>query len=602
MKIRTVVGASLVAGTALLVGQMNSGAESFQSSAASNDCAAATAAAMGDNAFDTTSATVNLVFAAAPCGAHTMYKCVFWTFTPTATSNYTFSTCKLATWDTRIAVMTTCNVADTVVGCNDDACAYQSTVTVALTAGTTYRIAVGGYGAGNFGPGALNVVDAGSGGGGGGGGGGGVSGQDVIVGAIPDVTKYGSVVVNGQTIMAYAFGTTSCNIGTAQLEWFASPDNRHPFIPMNAYRLRNGRFEQIGMGWGKHGFTALQQTLCGACQSSGTGNYLGVGCSDPYSASLNGSQSGLGCRSEVNASTGVFPGSINAGMPSAPATIGRRVQINANDLNPAQNAGALYFAEGHYVHQGDAASGNKNNNASYRAFTVGSLTSGAYTIALTGSTIQQKPAIEAWQAADPSVQITYADVPNDGRFIVASKVTQNPNGTWHYEYAIHNLNSHRGARQLAIALPAGVVASNAGFKDINYHSGEPFDPTDWTVSLSSSEVSWKGGDFASNVNGNALRFATLYNFWFDATTAPVVGTASLGLFRPGAAGDPAGAGVGLQVPGPVPNPADLNGDGIVNGSDLGALLAAWGTAGPGDFNGDGIVNGSDLGFMLSRWG
>ena len=599
MKMRFGIGALLVGASALLVGQMNSGAVPSRSSAASNDCATATAASVGDNAFDTTSATVNLAFDAAPCGAHTMYKCVFWTFTPAATSNFMFSTCNLATWDTRIAVLPSCNVADTVVGCNDDACAYQSSVTVALTAGTTYRIAVGGYAATNFGAGSLNIIDAGS---GGGGGGGGTSGQDVIVGAIPDVTKYGSAVVNGQTIMAYAFGTTSCNIGTAQLEWFASPDNRHPFIPMNAYRLRNGRFEQIGMGWGKHGFTALQQTLCGSCQASGTGTYLGVGCSDPYSASLNGSQSGLGCRSEVNASTGVFPGSINAGMPSAPATIGRRVQINGNDLNPAQNTGALYFAEGHYIHPGDAASGNKNNNASYRAFTVGALSSGAYTISLTGSTFQQKAAIEAWQAADPAVRITYADVPNDGRFIVGCKVTANANGTWHYEYAIHNLNSHRGARQLALALPAGVVASNAGFKDINYHSGEPFDPTDWSVAVSSSGVSWKGGDYASNVNGNALRFATLYNFWFDATTAPVDGTGSLSLFRPGAAGEPAGVGVGLQVPGPVPNPADLNGDGIVNGSDLGALLAAWGTAGPGDFNNDGVVNGSDLGFMLSRWG
>jgi hypothetical protein len=67
-----------------------------------------------------------------------------------------------------------------------------------------------------------------------------MAGADVIVGAIPNVSKYGSAVVNGRTVMAYAIGTTSCNIGTSQLEWFASPDNRHPFIPMNAFRYRNG--------------------------------------------------------------------------------------------------------------------------------------------------------------------------------------------------------------------------------------------------------------------------------------------------------------------------------------------------------------------------
>jgi len=50
-----------------------------------------------------------------------------------------------------------------------------------------------------------------------------------------------------------------------------------------------------------------------------------------------------------------------------------------------------------------------------------------------------------------------------------------------------------------------------------------------------------------------------------------------------------------------PNPADLNGDGVVNGADLGILLSAWGQAGPGDLNGDGTVNGADLGVLLSSW-
>ena len=93
---------------------------------------------------------------------------------------------------------------------------------------------VGGYGSSNGGAGTLVISETGSGGGGGGGGGG--LGADVIVGSIPNVSQYGSVVVSGQTIMAYAFGTTSCNIGTAQLEWFASPDSRHPFIPMKNRR------------------------------------------------------------------------------------------------------------------------------------------------------------------------------------------------------------------------------------------------------------------------------------------------------------------------------------------------------------------------------
>ena len=52
-------------------------------------------------------------------------------------------------------------------------------------------------------------------------------------------------------------------------------------------------------------------------------------------------------------------------------------------------------------------------------------------------------------------------------------------------------------------------------------------------------------------------------------------------------------------------PADLNGDGIVTGSDLGILLGEWGTSGGSsgaDLDGDGIVSGSDLGILLGDWG
>jgi hypothetical protein len=50
-----------------------------------------------------------------------------------------------------------------------------------------------------------------------------------------------------------------------------------------------------------------------------------------------------------------------------------------------------------------------------------------------------------------------------------------------------------------------------------------------------------------------------------------------------------------------PCPYDLNDDGVIDGGDLGLILALWGTA-DGDFNMDGITNGGDLGLMLSAWG
>jgi hypothetical protein len=564
----------------------------------STDCAVAPALLLGDNAFNTTASTVSLaVGAVTGCSAHTMYKVNYFTFTPAEAGSYTFATCNGTAWDSRLLLMSTCSAASGVLGCNDDACGLQSSMTATLSAGTQYVVVVGGFGTTNGGAGNINVAL-----GTGGGGGGGVVGPDVIVGAIPDISKYGSVVVGGQTIMAYSIGTTSCNIGDELLDWFAQPDNRHPFITQNIHRIKNGRIEHVGMGWGKHGFTALQGSLCGTCTPASSGTWLGIGCSDPYSSGLNGSQGGLGTRTEVNAATGVFPGTYNAGMPAASATIGRRIQVNGNDLNPTLNAGATYIVEGQYIHSGDAARGNDNNNASWRSVTVGALASGAYTLTLTGATNQQQPAINAWRAADAAVTLVNADVLNDGRFILGYKVTQNANGTWHYEYAVQNLNSDRSGQSFSIPLPAGVVATNLYFHDVDYHSGDPYALTDWTSSTAGGAVSWSGGTYASSPNSNALRFSTIYNFAFDANSAPTSGNATLRLFKPGGAGDPGSITISTQVPSGPSNPADLNGDGSVNAGDLAILLSNWGGSTTGDINGDGSVGPVDLAELLARWG
>lgn len=64
-----------------------------------------------------------------------------------------------------------------------------------------------------------------------------------------------------------------------------------------------------------------------------------------------------------------------------------------------------------------------------------------------------------------------------------------------------------------------------------------------------------------------------------------------------AGSDPADAG---SVPGDCP--ADLTGDGIVDGADLGQMLSAWGLPGASDLTGDGITDGADLGTLLAAWG
>ena len=51
----------------------------------------------------------------------------------------------------------------------------------------------------------------------------------------------------------------------------------------------------------------------------------------------------------------------------------------------------------------------------------------------------------------------------------------------------------------------------------------------------------------------------------------------------------------------MPSP-DLDGDGRVDGADLGLLLAGWGSADPTlDLDRDGSVGGGDLGLLLAAW-
>ena len=178
-----------------------------------------------------------------------------------------------------------------------------------------------------------------------------VPGPDVIVGDLPSMQQFGS----SGTQVGLGVGTTSCNNGNVELDWFAMSNTDHPVIPQNLYRMSGGatndeRFEQIGQSWLKHAFTALQGNACGfGCTPAANGTHLGVGCSDPYGASLNASQSGLGSRAWVNPFTGVFPSTANNHSGHTETGTTHRLLVEASDLNTTLNPGATYYAEAQYV-------------------------------------------------------------------------------------------------------------------------------------------------------------------------------------------------------------------------------------------------------------
>src|SRR5205085_472260 len=303
-----------------------------------------------------------------------------------------------------------------------------------------------------------------------------VPGPDVIVGDLPQVLQGGNDTVNH--LVGLGVGTTSCNNGDQPLDWFQFSNTDHPYIPQNLYRMSGGtnnndRFEQIGQSWGKHAFLALEGDACSfGCNTSGctTGSHLCPGCSDPYSASLNYSQSGIGSRAWVNPFTGVFPSTANNHSGHSHTGTSHRVTVASSDLDPAQNSGAIYFAESQYLtpheyswcqsHPGQC---NMYNNASYRRFNV-SGSGDTYSFSGSGSTVRMQGAIQAWQTlGGATVNQIEPDPGNDGIWFMGYKVTNPSTGVWHYEYALYNMNLDRSIQSFTVSLGAGVNISNIGF-------------------------------------------------------------------------------------------------------------------------------------------
>ena len=444
------------------------------------------------------------------------------------------------------------------------------------------------------------------------------TGPDVIVGDLFGITKWGTV----GSITAYSIGTESCNIGDVPLLWDRDT-NLHPVIGQHLYRLKDGRFEQIGISWLKHGFAALTLSLCCTCQSPGTSQLLGVGCSDPYGSSLNGNQTGFSCgaglvcgglgpRFEVTASKGFYEYPYNSGGVGGDA-IYKRLQVLIDDVDPALNAGALYYGEGHYVTPDDADAGNHYNNTSYERVIVGGFTGGGWNLSLTGSTTRELPAIYAWKDDDSDVAINPVDDGSEGRFYLGYLVTDNGDGTWHYEYALYNMNSHRSAREFIVPCPDAATVTNVAFHDVGYHSGDgnggvTYDGTDWPSTVGGNQMAWSTDTIDVNDNANALRWGTLYNYRFDTDTPPTPVTATIGLFRTGTVMQLSLETLGPSAPPACPWDCDGSADGVVAIADLLALLAQFDpesplncTGGACDFDGSGCVDVADLLKLLAHY-
>ena len=369
-----------------------------------------------------------------------------------------------------------------------------------------------------------------------------VPGPDVIVGELLDFIQYENGEVNG--FVGLALGTDACNQGTIDVDWLALPNNDHPFIPQNLYRMsgsatNNERFEQLGQSWGKHAFTAASSDTCGfGCNGVG-GPHLGSGCSDAYGAGLNGWQDGIGSRGWVNPFTGSFPSgnTSNDHTGHAHDVTSHRILVNVDDLSTTLNPGATYFAEAEYIvpHEGTWCQShpdqcNMYNNASYKQYTVTGINQ-PFSFSPVGSTVREQPAIKAWTGA--TVNQIEPDHGNDGIWFMGYKVTNPSAGVWHYEYALYNQNLDRAIQSFTVPLGPGVNISNIGFHAPIQHPGWAHDGTQgdggysstpWDVTQDASSITWSTETLAQNQNANAILLARCITSGSMPTRRPILRT------------------------------------------------------------------------------
>lgn len=390
-----------------------------------------------------------------------------------------------------------------------------------------------------------------------------------------------------------SIGTTSWNIGDADLEWTSGLGNRHPYIVQNLFRLEDGRFEQISASWIKHGFYALASHQCDLpdlpdCvfeEGHGAGGWLGQGCTDTYSPGLNASN--LRPRSEIDPWTGEWTGQTYTGDYS--------LWIDDADIDPAQHPAAQYFVEGVYNVADDV---DAINSIGWKPVTFSGSPGGSWAIGISGSgTIPTAGvALDAWGGTQtlvaeelPVIHVNAGgpgDSP-DGRAILSVRTSDNGDGTWHYEYCLYNVDMARRIDSFELPIGPGTVIQNAGFHaPVQYDPGYSNDA--WSIHSGVSAIEW-------STTTNPLRWGVMYTFRFDANQPPESITAQVGLH----------AGVGpAELPalttGPAQGPADCNSNGISDDLDIanGTSLDCNGNGVPDecepDCNGNGIPDDCDI--------
>ncbi len=348
--------------------------------------------------------------------------------------------------------------------------------------------------------------------------------KDVMLWNVGSLTALGRMGTFPNGVNGLAMSTTSCNVGTENIPWFAPMDERHPVIAQQLYRLKDGRLEQIGIAWVKHGFLSTNSSGCGTCQNPGSGNWLGVRCTDTYGAGLNGSRTWLGPRDEINPLIGRWTcrGSYFAGYRDDCVDrrggtfnpVQHRLEVLDADLNVP---GALFFMEAYYISQDDF---DRYNNAGWRS--VNANWTGSNWSFTNQSAQTQGPVILSWG------DMRNIAIPSDeGDAIVAVRVLDLGGGNFNYDFAVYVHTVDRQVESFAVPIAPGTNVTNVSFRDIDQNLDN-----DWRATVAGDHIIWEGEPFGQK-GANPIKYGIMYNFRFNANRAPVNAFTGLGLHKPG---------------------------------------------------------------------
>lgn len=432
-------------------------------------------------------------------------------------------------------------------------------------------------------------------------------GADVYIGELNQLVQYAR---SGSTVGLLGDAPV-CNAGDAPLDWLTGVGERHPFMNWNMYRYRNGRLVQLGQSWTKHGLGASQDNFCNfGCQPYPNADRLGVGCSDTYLAGFNENTLwSFGPRYEINPWNGAFtfPGSHIAQGNHPHSGLAHRLRVNDASINPATQIGATFYVECYVLAWDDA---DHLNSIAHEPVIISGAPGGTWTFDLSANATVIGPAIESWPGA--TVTIVPQTPTNDGRVYFASVITPNANGSYRYEYGIYNHDMDRGIGAFTLPVASTTLTGVVNSYGVPSH-GEPYSNAVWTFTQSETTFKWETEDYSVNPFANPIRWGTMFNYYFNATSAPGDVTATLKIFKPGTPANLTVATQGPIVPRRLGDCAPDGGDGVVNVTDLLFVINSWGPCPPPEPHncladvappaaGDGAVNVTDLLAVINNWG